>query len=187
MKKLVVSALVATLLALPARAVIVGASVGYLTDSKEAYYTARVGAEFANADRVSHLGELEVGYTEKKESIPLTVGALSGRMRVKGDITPLMLNYRAEIAGNDIFGGYAGAGLGTAHVSVSGSGLGVSVSDSDNAFAWQAFVGLTYKPTTATSIHVGVRYIRINDVTIQGVRAEIGDDTALEAGISFKF
>jgi opacity protein-like surface antigen len=136
---------------------------------------------------VSHLGEFEVGYTQKKESVPLTVGTLSGRINIKGDITPLMLNYRAEISGSEMFGGYIGAGGGMAHVSVSGSGLGVSVSDSDNAFAWQAFAGLTYKPSPAVSIHAGVRYIKINDVTMQGITAEVGDDTALEAGVSFKF
>ncbi len=171
MKKLLL-ALLAAGFAVSAQAVIVtGFSVGYLTDSKEAYYAGRIGTELKADTAVTHIAELEIGYTSDSEG-----GA-------SASILPVTVNYRAQFPGNNVFGGYVGGGLGTARSRVSGYGL----SDSNWSFAYQLFAGVSFKLSPSASFNVGARYIWIDDVKLLGMKIDVGDDTAIEAGFHFRF
>ena len=184
MKKiLAIALLTASLVATAQAAAIVGFEAGYLTDSKEAYYAARVGYELKADTSLSHQLEVEIGYTESSDSVAVTGGVVTA----KGKIVPLTLNYRAVVTGADKLGYYFGLGVGLAQTSVSGSGLGVSVSDNASSFAYQGFAGVSYKATDTTSLHLGVKYLWIDDVKIMGVKAKVGDDFGITAGVSFKF
>lgn len=184
MKKILVITLLAACFAVSAQAAaVVGFEAGYLTSWKEGYYSARLGYVVKADTSISHQLEVEIGYTEKSDS----VGVPGGVVTATGKIMPITLNYRAEIASNDKLGFYLGAGIGTARTSVSGSGFGVSVSDSANSMTYQGFAGVTYKATDTTSLHLGVKYIWIDDINIMGTKAKVGDDFGISAGISFKF
>ncbi len=176
MKKIILTLFVISALAAAARAsAIVGADVGYLADSKEAYFSSRIGYELAVRSNVSHQLELEVGYTETEEA-----GA-------SADLLPVTVNYRVQGGLDRGFGYYAGAGLGFARTRVDGVSIGGPVRLSDNSFAAQAFAGITYQATPAVTLSVGAKYIRISDVNLAGTTFEVDDDVALSAGISFKF
>ncbi len=171
MKKFVSLALVAASLAVSARALVVGADAGYLIDSEEEYISGRVGHAFASNDSLIHQVELELGYSNQKES------------GVKGSFLPLTVNYRAESIAANKLGFYYGIGAGLARTKVSGFG----VSDSDTSFAAQGFVGLSYQVSANGAIHLGVKYIWIDDVKLLGSSIDVGDDVALSAGFSVKF
>lgn len=178
MKKILAIALLTTGLAVSAQAVIIGASVGYLTDSKEAYFAARAGTEFSSTSSLAHIGEFEIGYTSDSEG-----GA-------KASIVPFTLNYRAQFAGTGKIGGYAGFGAGFARTSVSVPGSGLPrISDHDTSLALQGFAGVSFQVSPTTSLNLGARYIWIDDVKLQawGVKAEVGDDLALECGFHVRF
>jgi opacity protein-like surface antigen len=177
MKKLISVLLLATGLAASAQAaVILGADVGYLVDGEEAYYSARLGYAFKADPALVHHLELEVGYTEQKDS------------GVTGEFLPVMVNYRAETIAARRLGFYFGAGAGFARTDVSVPGSGVwSVSDSNNSFAAQAFAGVSIKASDSVALHLGAKYIWIDDVELLGVDVDVGDDVVLSAGISFKF
>lgn len=184
MKKLVSLILVATSLAVSARALIVGAEIGYLTDNQDAYYSGRVGWDFKSGPEMSHQLELEVGYTQHSE----TVSLLGSSVTAKSKITPFTVNYRAETTRAGKLGYYFGAGLGLARTSFNMPGSGVpTISDSASGFAVQAFTGVSYQPSAATTLHLGVKYLWIDDVDMFGSSVEVGDDIALMAGVSFKF
>jgi len=87
MKRILAIALLASSLTVSAPAVIVGASIGYLTDSQDTYFAARAGIEFNSTDSLAHIGEFEIGYTSDSEG-----GA-------KASLLPLTLNYRAQFNG----------------------------------------------------------------------------------------
>jgi opacity protein-like surface antigen len=184
MKRILAVTLLAASLAVSAQAAAtVGFEAGYLTSWKEAYYSARIGYVLKVDTSISHQLEVEIGYTEKTDS----VGVPGGVVTATGKIVPITLNYRAEIASTDKFGCYVGAGIGTARTSVSGSGFGVTISDSANSMTYQGFAGITYKATDTTSLHLGVKYIWVDDINILGTKAKVGDDFGVSAGISFKF
>ena len=184
MKKILAIVLLAASLAVSARAAaIVGFEAGYLTDWKEAYYSARFGYEFKADTSLSHQLEIEVSYTEKSDSVTVDGDVVTA----KGKIMPITLNYRAEFVGANKLGFYLGVGAGMAQTSVSGSGFGVSASESASSFAYQGFAGITYKASDTTSLHLGVKYIKIEDIKIMGVTASVGDDFGISAGISVKF
>jgi hypothetical protein len=46
---------------------------------------------------------------------------------------------------------------------------------------------VSYQPSTATTLHLGVKYLWIDDVDLFGSSVEVGDDIAITAGVSFKF
>lgn len=171
MKKFVSLVLIAASLAVSARALIFGADVGYLIDSEEEYVSGRLGHAFKSTSSLVHHVELEVGYSGQRAG-----GA-------KGSILPVTVNYRAESIAANKLGFYYGAGAGVSRTEVSGFGL----SDSGTSFAWQGFVGLSYKVSTNGTLHVGAKYIWIDDVELLSVSADIGNDVALSAGISVKF
>jgi opacity protein-like surface antigen len=184
MKKLLSLALIAISLAVSARALIVGAEIGYLTDNQDAYYSGRMGWDFKSGAELSHQLELEVGYTQHSETVPF----LSSTATAKSKITPCTVNYRAETTRASKLGYYFGAGVGLARTSFSMPGSGVpSISDSASGFAVQAFTGVSYQPSTATTLHLGVKYLWIDDVDLFGSSVEVGDDIAITAGVSFKF
>jgi opacity protein-like surface antigen len=185
MKKLVLLTLLATSLATQAAAAITaGIELGYLTDGQEAYWSGRGGWAFNTSGSLSHQVELEIGHTEDKAAFGGPAGPLSFKMK----ITPLTINYRVETTPADKLGFYFGAGLGQSRVSISGAGSGVpNISDSDNAFTVQAFTGLSYKATPATTLHAGLKYLRIGEAELFGATDDVGDDLILTAGVSIRF
>ena len=176
MKKILFTLLLAAGLSVSARAaVIVGTDVGYLFDSKEAYYTGRLGFEFHQALSSSHQLEVEVGYTETREA--------------GGDasLLPLTLNYRFEAETAGAWGYYAGLGAGFARTAVDGVSTGGSVRLRDESFAAQVFAGVEYRLTPLVAITAGLRYLWIDEVTLASTRFKIGDDVAASLGLRFKF
>jgi hypothetical protein len=171
MKKLVSLALIATTLAVSARALILGGSVGYLVDSEEEYLTARLGHEFKAANSLSHQGEIEFAYTGAKEG------------GVKANIYPIIANYRLVNTVSEKVSYHFGAGAGLAISEVSGFGI----SDNGTSFATQGFAGLDYRLSSSATVQVGAKYIWIDDVKLFGSSIEVGDDIAISAGISIKF
>lgn len=162
------------LTALPAFAAggYVGADVGYLTDSQEAFYAAHVGFDVAKSNRLVQGAEVEIGYTTDRDS------------GIKGDILPVMANYRLTFGAPEAkVGCYLAGGIGASNVRLSGYGL----SDHSWAFTLQALGGLDYKVATNTTLKLGLRYLWIDDVTLFGYKAEVGDDLAIETGVSVRF
>lgn len=171
MKKFVLSSLLAMGLAASAQAVIVGASAGYLVDSEEAYLTVRVGTEFNVSEKFAHAAELEIGYTEASDA------------GISVDLLPVMLNYRATPVMTGNWGPTFGFGAGMARTKVN-----TWFADADDwSFAVQAFAGINYKATETVSLNVGARYIWIDAVTLFGSSIDVGDDLAVEVGLSLKF
>lgn len=184
MKKFVSPALLAASLAVSAQALIIGTDVAYLTGDQEAYFSARVGHAFKADASLSHQVELEFGYTSHSE----TVSLLGAPVTASSKLTPVTLNYRAETIPGGKLGYYFGAGAGLARVSFSMPGSGVStISDSSRALALQAFTGLSYQVAPAATLHLGVKYLWIDEVELAGTSAEVGSDLALSAGLSFRF
>lgn len=171
MKKIVSLALIATTLAVSAQAVILGFDAGYLIDAEEEFISARLGREFKADASLSHQLEAEIGITSMRDA------------GLKGDILPVMINYRAESVAANKLGFHFGVGAGFARTSVSGFG----VSDDGTSFAAQAFTGLGYQVSPSAKLHLGVKYLWIDDVKLFGTSLDVGDDVAVSAGISFRF
>jgi opacity protein-like surface antigen len=188
MKKLVLLALVATSLAVSARALILGADIGYLTDNKDAYYSARVGWDFKSGPELSHQLELELGYTQHTDSETYPAPLTPTTITVKSKIQPITVNYRAETTRAGKLGYYFGAGVGVSRTSVSMPGSGVpTISDSASGFTLLAFTGVSYQASPTATLHLGAKYLWIDEVKLLGTTIEVGDDIALTAGVSFKF
>ena len=170
MKKLVLLAFIASFLA-SAHAVVLGVDAGYLVDSEEAFIAARIGGPVSANDRLSHLIEFEIGYTEDSE------------MGVKGEIVPMLLNYRVESRKAVGWGFFGGIGAGAARTEVSGFGL----SFDDTSFAAQAVGGARFAFSESATLNLGLKYIWIDDVEVAGVAVEMGDDLGLTLGLSFRF
>lgn len=178
MKRILAIALLATSLTVSAPAVIVGASVGYLTDSQDTYFAARAGLEFNSTDSLAHIGEIEIGYTSDSEG-----GA-------EASLLPLTLNYRAQFAGTGRIGGYAGFGAGMARTRVSVPGSGVPrISDSGTSFAAQGFAGVSFRVSPTASLDLGLHApgLQLDVVDPDVAGAEVGDDLAIEAALHLKF
>lgn len=176
MKKLVPLMIIAASLAVSARALLVGADIGYLTDAKEEYISARIVHEFKTDTALVHQIELEIGYASEKES-----GA-------KGEFMPITVNYRAETIPANKLGYFYGVGVGFARTDISFPGSGVPyISDSGTSLAAQAFTGISYQASPTAMLHLGVKYIWIDDVKLFGTSLDVGDDFALTAGVSFRF
>jgi opacity protein-like surface antigen len=182
MKKLLLAAFLA-ITPMISQAVILGVSAGYLTDAKEEYIAARFGTEFRSNTSLAHIGEFEVGYTSQNEG------------GIKASFMPVTVNYRAQFAGSGPFGGYVGVGAGMALTKVSffiehlamTKSYGYEVSEQNWSFTTQVFAGATYKFAPTSYLTLGARYIWIDDVKLFGTRADVGDDTVLEAGLHFRF
>lgn len=144
-----------------------GAGVGYLIDSEEEYFTARLGLTLVERGAFAHALEVEVGFLTESE-----FGA-------KLDLVPLMANYRATATINDKLGVYFGGGAGASFFKVSTRWGSVR----DEAFSVQGFGGMEYRPTANVSLLAGLRYLWIDEVW--GV--EMGDDVAVEVGFKFRF
>jgi hypothetical protein len=112
MKKIALLVLLATGLATAAPAAITaGLEAGYLTDNQDAYWAGRVGWQFKAASSLSHQVELEIGHTEHTEG------------PFKTTLTPVTINYRAEIASANKLGYYFGAGVGQSYVEFKAGGF----------------------------------------------------------------
>jgi opacity protein-like surface antigen len=176
MKKLALLALLATSLVTSASAALTaGLEAAYLTDDQEAYWAARVGWEFKATSSLSHQLEFEIGHTEHKEG--------DFGLTFKTKLTPFTLNYRAETTAANKLGFYFGAGVGQSYVEYSV----LSFSDDATALTFQAFVGLNYKATPAATLHLGVKFLRVGDADFDVGTIEVGNDTALTAGVSIRF
>ena len=184
MKKLACLAFLAASLAVSARALIIGADVGYLLDNQDEILSARVGHAFKTGTGLSHQVELEYAYTSHDESFSLLGAPVTATTKLK----PLTLNYRAETTTQNKLGFHYGVGVGLAQVSFSRPGSGVGrVADDDSALAAQAFAGVSYQATEAVALRLGAKYLWVDDVTLAGSRVKAGDDVALSAGLSVKF
>ncbi len=170
MKKFIALACIATL-AVSAQAVILGFEAGYLIDSEEEYLSVRLGHALKSDTNLVHQIEAEIGFTDMSDA------------GIKGDIVPVMVNYRAETIAANKLGFYFGAGAGFARTSVSGFG----VSDDDTSFGAQAFTGVNYQASETVTLHLGARYLWIDEVKLFGTSLEVGDEVAISAGISFRF
>jgi opacity protein-like surface antigen len=150
-----------------------GADVGYLTDSRVAFYAAHVGFDVAKSSQLVQSAEVEVGYTTDRES------------NIKADILPVMANYRLTFGepGSKL-GYYAAGGIGASNVKLSGF---YYLHDSSWAFTLQALAGVEFKVAPNTAVKLGLRYIWIDEVKLFGYKAAVGDDLAVETGVSFHF
>lgn len=176
MKKFATTLLfIASLVATAQAAVTVGFDAGYLVDSEEEFLALRVGTEVGNAQSFSHLLELELGYTDTKES------------GLKSEILPLFANYRFVAAAERPWGWYAGLGAGVARSTIKGRVGAVSVDVSDESFAAQTFAGVSYRLSEAAALTLGVRYLWIDDVDFGFGSLKVDDDLALSAGFNFRF
>lgn len=173
MKTILSLALISASLAFPAKAVIIGNSVGYLLDHEQAYLTARIGGQFYSGELFTHIGELEVG------------GAFDSGSGIDTNFVPVTINYRVqfgEVAG--LLSGYFGIGGGMARYRISGNGVDVE----DWTRVGQAFAGVSFLLFKSVRIDLGARYIRLlEDDFFWGSRAEDRDDIAIEAGLNFRF
>jgi hypothetical protein len=182
-----------------ARTPYVGASVGYLLDSKEEYLSARVGFDIAETAKLRHSLEAEVGNTTDRDG-----------QSSRGSITPITLNYRATAPLGEKWTLSSGFGVGASVVDVRIRGwYGMVVgsftstddytgfytnsygyydkSDRAMAFTWQAFVGGEFQIAHSLSITASARYLWIGDATLWGDSFRVGDDVSLELGVSWKF
>jgi opacity protein-like surface antigen len=175
MKKLLTALFIITGLAASAQAVIIGADAGYLLDSEEEYFSARVGFEFKATEKASHQLEVEVGYSEAEEA------------GLEADLLPVTLNYRLAAAGNGKFGYYAGLGAGFARTSIDGVSIIGPVRLRDTTFAAQGFAGVTYQVGPSTTLNLGAKYIWVDDANFAGTTVEVGDEVAVQLGFSFRF
>lgn len=172
MKKLITLILLSAATSAFAASPYAGASVGYLIDSEEEFFAVRLGTQVAQSQGFSHNIEGEVGF------------ASDGESGISLDLIPVMANYRLTGAlGQTNLGFYAGAGVGATRLKLSGWGY----NDSSWSFATQAFAGVELKVTPRTALTAGVRYLWIDDDTLSGITAEVGDDVALEVGVRFGF
>ena len=188
MKKILTIALISASLAVFASAAaVVGFEAGYLTDSKESYYSTRLGFVLKADTAVSHQLEAEVGYSEQSETISTGLSPTS-TATAKFKITPLTLNYRAEFLNTGKLSYYLGGGIGTCRNRIRFAGSGVStISDSASSTVMQVFTGINCKIADNTSVHLGLKYLWIGDTTLLGIKDNVGDDLAIMAGISLKF
>ena len=172
MKKLLTALLLSAATSAFGASYYTGGSVGYLVDSKDAYFTGRFGVDVAKTNTLTHSVEAEIGYSHDSDS------------GLKLDIVPVMANYRltAPLAQSK-FSLYAGAGLGATQVKLYGWGY----NENDWAFTFQAFVGAEYSVTPNVSLTAGTRYLNIGTASVGGIRAKVGDDDSLEAGIRIRF
>ncbi len=184
MKKFVSLALIAASLTVSAKALIIGADVGYLLDDKEEFISARIGHALKSDTSLSHQIELELGYSSHSE----TIAPLGAPIKATSKITPVTLNYRAESIAANKLGYYFGVGAGIARTGIKFAGSGVpTVSDNSTSLALQGFVGLSYQVSAAAKLHLGAKYIWIDEVKLLGIKADVGDDVAITGGISVKF
>jgi opacity protein-like surface antigen len=166
MKKLITLILVLAATSTYAGTPYAGASVGYLRDSEQAFFAARVGSEVARAGGLIHSVEGEVGIGSTIDS------------GLRLNFVPVMANYR--LTGLTAYPGlsyYAGAGAGMSRQKLTGW-----VEDDAWAFALQAFGGVELSLTPSTSVTLGARYIWINNYTIANVRMDADDDIGVELG-----
>lgn len=150
----------------------VGASVGYLVESEEPMFTARIGTDVAQVGQLTHSVEVDVS---------LVTETTSG---VTVDLIPAMLNYRISgPLGQGPTRFYFGGGAGFTRLKAYGWGYKLS----DWAFSLQALGGIEHKVTPKFSLTLGLRYLWTEDFTLGGIDIDSGDEVAIEAGVRFQF
>jgi len=162
-----------------------GLEVGYLTDNKDAYWSGRVGWVFNTGTNLSHQVELELGYTKHVETEVLPAPANTILFSAHTRLQPLTINYRGETTAADKLGFYYGVGVGQCWVHIDFPVSGGS--SGDTAFAFQGFAGINYKVGPAATLHLGAKFLRVGNVDLSGSSIEVGNDTALTAGVSIRF
>jgi opacity protein-like surface antigen len=149
----------------------VGASVGYLTDSKVALYETRVGVDVAKTGAVTHAVEMEIGYTRVTESW------------VTSELIPLMANYRVTVAIKDTkLNLFCAAGLGMTDFRLKAYGT-----QSDWAFSYQVLGGVEYQVSPQVSLQLGARYLWVGEASVFGITDDVGDEISIEFGFHFHF
>ena len=166
-----------------------GASVGYLVDFEEPFYSAHVGVDtpykVLGFDVALYL---EVGYTKKDIDglVPDIRGGGGGggddnvgragravvlpgttALDASLEIIPLTFNVKFERQLTDSFNVYFGAGVGVAftdfHADINYRfSPDVHVSKSDTVFAAQIFAGMIYNVTPNFEVFSGVRWIYVD-------------------------
>ena len=170
MKKLISLILLSAASSAFAGSTYLGTSAGYLVDSEQGFFAARIGSEVAKAGSLTHNVELEVG-----------VGStLDSGLRL--NLVPVMANYRLTgETGQPSLGFYSGAGAGMSRQKLTGL-----IEDDAWAFAFQAFAGIEVAVTPTASFTLGARYLWINNYTVANVRVPSGDDVSVELGFRLK-
>ena len=158
-----------------AAGVYVGASAGYLIDSEEELIAARVGFVLKEAASIQHSLEAEVGLSSD-----------SG-YGLEMDIIPVLVNYRATFTVPGPVTPFAGAGVGFSHVQVREEGSSFEIDDGANPLTTQVFGGASFSVAPMVSLHAAARYIWIDDADLFGTSIEVGDDIALELGVTIHF
>ena len=191
----------------------VGGSAGYLTDLDEGMYHLQAGVTYQPpGSSACHLFYLEAGFTSGDTGFDYSppAGVVGGRTEnasIDFDIFPITVNYAYMIALTERLKAQAGVGLGIAIVNTDykwswtqggvappnnqGSG---SDDDTDIMFYGNLFAGLTYAATESLDIFAGIRYILMDessvDVAVTGVTdydTGIDGDVLLEIGARWRF
>ncbi len=149
----------------------VGVHAGYFVDGQDLALATQIGGVFARSGTIAHCGELEILWTQASEG-PIDL-----------DIVPVMLNYRMRSEVSPKLSLEIGAGLGMSFNQLSAYGD----SDDDTSFAIQAMGGLLYRLSDSMGLYTGVRYLRIDEATLMGITADVGDDVSVEVGVRFGF
>ena len=171
-----------------------GGSVGEVSgDWDEEIYTLHVGVERkCPGQSCTHAFYLEVGYTEKDDSIYFPTSSTPtngfnqfGMIDLEYEIIPITLNYKYECALTDKLNGYIGAGAGVALVDFEASNGSANVSFDDTTFYAHIFAGLVYNVSPSFEIFAGVRYIFMDDPDLTGISA-FDDEVSLDGDIHYE-
>lgn len=152
----------------------VAGSVGYFIDEEEEYYSGRFGLELLKQGTVTHALEGEFLHADLQEA--------PGELRIQG----LLANYKLTFDASEQVYFTAGAGAGSSRLRVSLPAFGIEVKD--DAFTYQLMAALGYRFSPAFSVEAGVRYLNIGEADFgTGIEDDVGDDTAVELGLKFRF
>ena len=149
----------------------VGVNAGYFIDGEDLVLATHVGGSIAQSGNVAHCIEAEILWTKASEG-PVDL-----------NIVPVMANYRAKIEVTPKVVIEVGGGLGIAFNQLDYFGQ----SDDDSSLAMQAFGGVHYRVSDTFGLYAGARYLRIDEATLAGITADVGDDVSLEVGVRFGF
>ena len=169
-----------------------GGSYGQIGgDWDEDIYTLHFGAERkCPGSSCSHAIYLEVGFTEKEETIgyvdPNVTSAVVLRAHdVTLDIIPITLNYKYECALTGNLNWFVGAGAGVALVDLDIDGPVVNGSEDETVFYAHVFAGLTYNVSESFEVFGGARYIFMDDAFDGG--APLDSEIHYDLGVRFNF
>jgi opacity protein-like surface antigen len=176
----------------------VGASAGYFIDTEAEFLSARVGATLAKTGPVSHHVDFEVGSMKD---------GYDDSFDTEIQLKPMMLNYRASLWLNERLSLYAGAGAGKTKVKLTTNAWWGAVgsftfdisqyynfatyqgrrSSTDSAWSGQLLGGMEFALTDSLTLNAGARFLWVDKVQHFGSNDKVGDDVAIEAGLTYRF